>query len=282
MNRLTLAAASAAALITLAITPALAGPVEKHGDGFVSLAAGAGSAAFADDGTTFRGMSLEGAASAQYDVTALLGFQGDLIVRSQTYTDVIDLTEWSFDGALHSFTRDSQKYLLGGFVQVGRDGFLVNGERSTYEIGRTYAGIEGQVFLDKLTLYGQAGATQLAYPGLQETGWFANAEARYFLTPDFKLEAHVGGDRLSSTGQFLGETDTVRLGIGAEYRLPEAPFSLFAKYDYTHQMFGGTFGYNDNRVVAGIKFNIGGDTLLARDRSGASLKPIDSVQQYSD
>ena len=120
--------------------------------------------------------------------------------------------------------------------------------------------------------------------GLGTNGWFGSLEARYFLTPDLRIEAHVG---VSSYDLDFIETvtfTTVSAGIGAEYKLENLPVSLFASYDF----YSTSYDYNggpaptldEHRLMVGAKFAIGEDSLLERDRNGATLKPVEVPFQF--
>ena len=283
-----LLAASATAVITVAMAPAAmaASSTPPLTDGFVSVAAGG--AWFPDEtdsDNNEHGMSLEGAASGEYNFTSVLGFQGDLVVQSQHFEFDNDPSEdtstlRNADAALHVFYRDSSQFLYGGFVQFGTDTFSFDGSSFASTDDRYYAGAEAQYFLGDATLYGQAGAQQVTFDGQSAPGWFATFEARYFLQPDFKIEAHIGANDFSTGGGDLDvNVNSWNAGVGAEYKFANAPFSIFAKYDFTHEdssAFGSTDTFDDNRVLVGVKFNFGAETLEDRDRSGASLKPVSS------
>ncbi|RYE47454.1 MAG: hypothetical protein EOP24_11380 [Hyphomicrobiales bacterium] len=255
-------------------TPALADP-----SGFISLGAGPGSQFISNgsDEDSEEGYAIRGAASGVYNFTPTLGVQGDL---SFTYTSIDDdaFARREIDGALHGFYREPDNFLVGGFVQLGRDTYLFDGddEGST---DRAYIGGEAQVYLDNLTLYAQGGMQQFT-PDLSFaptfSGWFGQLEARYFLTPDFRIEAHVGANTLDFLGSYT--VTTVNLGIGAEYKLENLPVSLFAAYDYRNSTIDDpdapTFG--EHRLLVGAKFAIGEESLLGRDRNGASLSPVNT------
>ena len=249
-------------------------------DGFVSVAGG-GAVFDYEDGSsqTARGLSVEGMASGSYQFSTTLGFQGDAVFRSQGITfdgQTYGYTDRSFDGALHAFYRD-EAYLLGGFAQLGTDQITVDGSSLGASLDRAYAGAEGQAFLGNFTVYGQVAGERLTEGGMSvATGFLGNAEVRYFLTPNLKIEAHVGDEHLSVDSSSYS-IDIAKAGIGAEYRLDDKPFSLFAKYDFARETASGSSGsLTDNRLLVGVKFNFGTDTLFNRDRSGASLKPVES------
>ena len=62
-------------------------PVPSIADGFVSIAVGGKNMADSFDSDTVSGVSLEGAASGEYNFSANLGFQGDLVLKSQGFSD---------------------------------------------------------------------------------------------------------------------------------------------------------------------------------------------------
>jgi|GEM_PF-2951881 len=274
---LTASAAMAADLPQSAAAMAPAAPPSI--DGFVSIAGGG--AWFSEDpgSDTANGLSIEGAASAEYNVTTTLGFQGDVTYNQQDITFDGDGTARTraFDGAAHGFYRTSD-FLLGGIVQAGTTEFgeVVDGNFiDEAGLDRLYGGVEGQYFLGDLTIYGQAALSRVTFEDETANGALANLELRYFLTPNFKIEGHVSGSRLDSDGN---TTNTVGAGASAEYRFDNQPFSIFAKYDFTRDTEEGVTGSEDeNRVLVGLKFNLGTDTLKQRDRSGASLKPIEDT-----
>lgn len=285
--------ASAAALLFAASSTAFAGSVKapapipsattgRLADAFVGISLG--QARLEADGVPgyVSGLTVEGTGSGEYNITPSLGVQGDVVYRTQTWNSsttsspATELGLHDFEAALHGFTR-SEQYLLGVFGQYG-DGYLgVGGGLIGMDVTHVFGGVEGQVFLGKATLYAQAGAKRYNYGNqASSTGYFGTFEARYYLQPNFKVEAHIAYETLDNVVSTFGTVNTVNLGVGAEYRIADTPFSLFGKYDYAKNSLssGGTAW--DNRILAGVKFNFDPPTLLDRDRSGASLKPFES------
>lgn len=274
MKNQVIALGAALLLAAPCATPALADP-----SGFISIGAGPGSqfVSFDSDEDSEEGYAIRGAASGVYNFTPALGVQGDV---SFAYTSVDDdqFGRQEIDGALHGFYREPGNFLVGGFVQLGRDTYLFDGddEGST---DRAYVGGEAQVYLDNLTLYAQGGMQQFT-PDVDSaptfSGWFGQLEARYFLSPDFRIEAHVGANTLDFLGSYT--VTTLNLGIGAEYKLENLPVSLFAAYDFRNSSIDDpaapTFG--EHRLLVGAKFAIGEESLLDRDRNGASLSPVNT------
>lgn len=253
-------------------TPALADP-----SGFISIGAGPAGLAWLEgsDEDAISGYAVRGAASGVYNFTPSLGVQGDISFAYANYEDS-ELERQEIDGALHGFFREPDSFLVGGFVQLGRSNYFNDGDEDR-SFNRAYLGGEAQVYLDNLTLYGQAGMQQISadedfLPTL--TGWFGRLEARYFLTPDLRIEAHAGFDTQSFISAFTATT--LRVGIGAEYKLENQPISLFATYDFSTSSNDqiDDLSFNEHRVLVGAKFALGEETLLDRDRAGASLAPI--------
>lgn len=270
-----IAVAAAALALGAAVTPA-----QADADLFIVGLVGPGAIAISEPiGQDASTLTIQGLMSGAYNFTPELGVQGDILVTSLSADfDSYESDKTSLDGALHLFYRDPDRFLLGGFVQLGSDSY-------DYEMGynqratRAYLGLEGQVFVDSLTLYGQIGATSISYdePEVDGTGWFGTIEARYFLTPDFKIAASAGFVQYDLDLLGMDSTSTnVMVGASAEYKLPDLPISLLAKVDYvkaTTDQFDAVS--EQTRVMFGVKFAIGDDTLQDRDRNGASLKPVE-------
>ena len=260
-----------------------AGAALADPSGFISLGAGPLHAQFDFDPATFSqsGYGARGLASGVIEVTPVLGIQGDVLLGLDHFeSDFDEYDRSTMDVALHGFYRDPERFLAGTFVQLGRD--TVSHSFGDDTMDRVYFGGEAQVFVGDLTLYAQGGLQQFSFPDVpdfKQNGWFGTLEARYFLTPDLRIEAHAGLSKLSYDVGFDITATTVNLGIGAEYRLENLPVSLFASLDcfnLTYQPIGD-FSMDHQRLLVGVRFGIGEDTLKDLDRNGASLKPVDSV-----
>lgn len=256
------------ASVVLAGAAALAAPVvAADPDTFIGLAVGP----LERYETGFQTWS--GAAGIQYNFTPTLGAQGDLVFHHAAYPAISELYITDFDGTGHLFYR-GDRFLAGGFVQGGNTEFSSKGGPT--EFNRLIAGVEGQVYIDQLTLYGQVGVIRQIYPAILDysaLGYFATAEARYFITPNFKVEVHGGLSSMHSDAAAAPSASNFNLGFGAEYRLDNIPLSLFGTVD----RFQHTSTYSDvsTRVMVGLKGNFGTDSLLQRDRNGITLKPVD-------
>jgi len=190
-----------------------------------------------------------------------------------------DLSSRKVEAAIHAFYRNDQ-YLVGAFGQYGNDTYAfseVPGLAVT--IDHYYGGVEGEAFFGNATIYAQAGAQQFRAGAESVDGLFGTLEARYFLEPNFKIEAHIGADAIQDNFVIENETlTTIHAGAGAEYRLDNLPISFFAKYDFTSttSTLADSGSLNDNRFLVGAKFNFDAPTLMDRDRMGASLKPVET------
>jgi hypothetical protein len=277
MKRLYALLAASTAISALGISAAFADP-----SGFVSVGAGLDNLTygFEGDSESFDGTAVQVLASGVYMFTPTLGAQGDVILGWREH-DFLGATLDSshIDGALHGFYREPDQFLVGSFFQFGGDQASIEGFDS--ELSRRYAGAEGQIYLDNLTLYGQAGWQQMEQDlsgiSLKADGFFGSFEARYFLTPDLRIDGHVGVSTWEQSFPVDTKLTTVNLGIGAEYKLENLPISLFASYDHYTTDYDMDFGptVDRDRFLVGAKIAIGEDSLLDRDRNGASLKPVD-------
>ena len=284
--RLLATMAASAALSTLATSAALADP-----SGYIGLRGGLDNLewSFEGDSETAEGSALQFLASGVYMFTPVLGVQGDVRAAVRSYEQgpaTVDVE--SFDGAVHGFYREEDYFLVGGFFQFGSDKLTEDGLTGDIETSRRYAGAEAQLYLGNVTLYGQAGLQQsdieqsLLSVGM--SGWFGSVEARYFLTPDFRIDAHAGASAYDLDYIFTsGTVTTLNVGVGAEYKVENLPVSLFATYDLYSTTAEYDLGPDDSptldehRFLVGVKFAIGEDSLLDRDRSGASLKPVEGT-----
>lgn len=262
--------------LTLATSTAFADP-----DGFVAGSIGANT--FDYNGSDNQGSTLADVrASATGYLTPTLSAQGDVVLQYQRIADEFNVANlYNLNGALHLNYREAEQFLVGGFAQV-------SGQVESYDSGyvsslsRFFAGLEGQLYLDDLTLYGQVGATRFSYlSDYSYSGLFATVELRYFLTPDLKVDAHGIVVKMNHD-QYDFPTNTYGIGIGAEYRLPDSPLSLYGALDHFSNDFGNENTYSDTRVTVGIKFNFGSDTLKDQDRNGTTLKPVTDMPFYGN
>lgn len=275
-----LALVGSAVVFALVALPgaASAGPLGTN-DGFVYAAGTTAWVGF--DGTapygTPHGLTLEGQATGQWDLGSGFGVQADLLGASRNYEydgSSLDTLDRSVDLAVHGFMREQGQYLAGGFLQAGIDAFDDNAQPRTNTLTRLYGGLEGQLLFGDMTLYAQAGFQKRSGSNLDGTGWLGNAEAGYFLSPNWKIEAHGGYNRLNADAG--GGTTVWKAGAGVEYKLDGEALSVFAKYDYIDEASdGAAYSTHSNRILVGLRLNFDAPgTLRQRDEGGASLSPV--------
>ena len=102
--------------------------------------------------------------------------------------------------------------------------------------------------------------------------WGVEGHARYFFQDNLSLEGSVG---FGSVDFNPGNDDAWEAGLNAEYQFASAPVSIFGGVNYLH--LDSSPDFHSTAAQVGVRWNFGGQTLKDRDRSGASLKGIDSA-----
>lgn len=172
----------------------------------------------------------------------------------------------SFNGVGHLFTRNAS-YGFGGFAGV------VDYDGATFAAG----GIEGVKYFDQITVAGGAGYGQIDVDGFGEADVLgANAEARYFVTDNFRLNGGLG---LSQIELDDADLDVFSASVGGEYQFASLPLSAFAKYEYNDlgEINDGFDSYDisANVISVGLRFTFGG-SLRERDRSGPAFTGLNA------
>ena len=195
----------------------------------------------------------------------------------------------------HANLRDAQRGLIGvfgGIGDVGGNGTTRGFFGSASGVRHAVGGAEGQIYWNALTLYAQGGYDQSLDFGNTSFvndahAWFFRGTARYFFMPNFMIEgtgqyskgalghSTFGGPPISDTN-----FDMWRASIKAEWRPDALPFSVFAKYEHNQTNYDANNSVffltpaervSENRVMAGLRLYLGQNTLLANDRTGATL-----------
>lgn len=202
------------------------GPAVSSPNGKLDLAIGAGSE---DESGLFKfGGSLS------------LPFGDDF--GAQVDVSIQGLDDPAVSAALHLFTRDPSSHLIG--VTAG----VVHTDAATMGA----IGVEGELYLDRISLEGWVGYAGLDYSdsvAVDKNGLFALADIAFYPTDDLRLSLGVAS---------VLEYESVSLG--AEYQLPDMPLSLTADVRLGED--GAT------RAMAGLRFYIGqdGKSLIDRHR----------------
>jgi hypothetical protein len=200
-------------------------PAVSAVNGKIELGAGASS----KTGGTYR---IGGSVAAP--LGDAFGIQGDLSVQN--------LGALSGAGAIHLFTRDPSSYLLGVTAGVVRSGTAT----------LSAVGVEGELYLDRVSIEAWAGVANLDYDALaavDKSGLFALADIGFYPSDDLRLS--LGGSSVLSY-------EAVNLGLEYQVMSFETPFSLTAD---------AQFGEDGNiTAMAGLKVYFGGSEKSLIDR----------------
>jgi hypothetical protein len=229
----------------------------------------------------FNGWTLGGAGRANYWISREVSVQVDAQAEGTSY-DGSNIGGGHF--STHSYLvgghwswRSPQQYLFGLFAAAGDAG--PSGVSSRHGL----VGGEAQWYWGQFTLYAQGGYdTTLGTIGLGTdsiNAWFVRGTGRYFVNPNFLVEGTVmyaNGHINLDPGFPSGGFQTWSWQAKAEWRFPAAPFSVFAKYQGSENMYGSfselaSAKVTDNRVLLGLKLHMGDRTLQQTDRAGATL-----------
>ncbi|UPT62017.1 MAG: hypothetical protein M0D54_16775 [Hyphomonadaceae bacterium JAD_PAG50586_4] len=196
-----------------------------------------------DAGDDFDSYGVEGA-------VAFAG-SGSIVFEVDAALSDSDDTDMGYGLVGHVYSRNDS-HLIGGFVGVaGSD------DSETWTVG-----VEAAKYYTDWTL---AGA--VAYGNNDDfgsDGWGANAEARYFINDNFRLNGNIGFATIDYDS--FGEDDAFSYGLGGEYQFAALPVSVAAAWN--HVEFDEVSTEADTLSLA-VRYNWGG-TLRDRDRNGAS------------
>jgi hypothetical protein len=234
--------------------------------------------------------------SAAYQDPSKFGLQFDGVYSSQDYKT---FSTASTDLAAHAFYR-TDSYLIGAFGQYennsshfkvdGSGGAILDGFAKAFNPNASFVGAEAQAYFGDITLYGQLAqknfhdVNDISSTKIVDDGYVANIKGRYFVNDNWKVDAAFayGKDNLK-TGGFngsYGSVDQKNYSLSTEYRLPQYPLSVYAQYQRTDISLGPV-SMDSDQLLAGLKLNLGKDTLKSRDRTGASLDPIAQTSSMS-
>jgi hypothetical protein len=244
-----------------------------------------------DDPFRLNGWALGGAGRGNYWITRNVSVQVDAQAEGTSYDNPFGgrFSNHSYLIGGHWSWRNPQQYLFGLFAAAGDAGggaFSVTGSQRHALIGG-----EAQWYWSQFTLYAQVGYdSTLGNIGFGDTdnihAWFIRGTGRYFVNPNFLIEGTVmyaNGDIDYNFGLPSLGFQTWTWLAKAEWRLPTAPFSVFAKYQGSETRvdlvsYSAAFDkLTDHRVLFGLKLHLGDRTLQQTDRTGATLDIIDPL-----
>lgn len=261
-----------------------------------------------EDSFKFTDSSYNVRGSIAYQDPSHLGVQFDALY-SQDNMKYAKLS--TIDLAAHAFYRND-KFLLGLFGQY-KQPKLRNEDYSADIYGQFFSpdqvffGGEAQGYFGNLTITGQLARQEFINQSQSSSidvsgnvvdvfkyGNVATLKANYFINNNWKATAGFTYNNIEMNGLLYEasatESRSRKFSLGTEYRLSNYPISFYG--DYTYNKFNyevpnadGIEGINSrmntNALLVGIKYNFGTDSLKARDRSGASLDPINN-KGFSD
>jgi hypothetical protein len=145
----------------------------------------------------------------------------------------------------HWSWRNPQQYLfglLGGIGDAGSTlGFAFSSQR------HALIGAEAQWYWQQFTLYVQGGYDTTFGRAIESNAdinaWFIRGTGRYFINPNFLIEgtvAYANGNFDFGFGNPSTDFQTWTWGVKGEWRLPTAPFSVFAKYQGSETKYGNS------------------------------------------
>lgn len=262
---------NAALFVTLltAISNASASDQSAGGlDGFVSGAVGQSKSS----GTVNPESSIRDiAASVAYTDTSKWGGQLDYVDFQQGFKGAYPKSS-ATDIAGHLYFRDSE-WLLGGFVQK-RKFTLSNNNSETYE---RFQGIEGQLYRENTTLYGQLGNEKWSILGSDINGHFVAAKLTYFLNDNLNVSGGIDLVRENQNGYTYNQNN---YKIDVEGRMTNSPLGFFAGYMHIDEKDNFSWNVSTNMFMVGAKLNFGKSTLRSSGREGASLMPAPRVMLF--
>lgn len=214
-----------------------------------------------------------------------LSIQSD--VKYEYNSDALDNTDasdvvrnrYSFQGAVHLSWRDPSSGLFGIFGGVGSTNF--GGDEGHVQTNARFVGGEAQMYVDNVTLYGQAGYVNFSDqdfengPGNLDEGFFARGVVRWFMTPDSRIQLEAQYINADYRAGFFGDVDSFSVGARYDFTLAGLPIigdtPIYVGYRGTFRdncFFGSD--YDSHTIMIGTSYSFAGD-LLTVDRQGATL-----------
>lgn len=194
----------------------------------------------------------------------------------------------SFSGGVHVAYRDPEKFALGVFGAAQKAGYHTEfGDGFAPGIG--LVGVEGQAYVDDLTIYLQAGVAQGDRVDIGGGAFyrdygqfkFVRGVLRYFLNDNLKLSAEASYAEgeigyYAFQGDYVGTEVPVSIAtikLGVDWRPDGSDASFFAAYEASlnsQSISGVDRSSIDHRLLAGLKIDFAAETLKARDREGVT------------
>lgn len=207
-------------------------------------------------GAAYSNVDIDGADNADaYGVEGAVAFagSGSIVFEVDAGLSDSDDSDTGYGLTGHVYARNDD-HLFGGFV-----GIAGSDDTETWT-----AGLEASKFFTNWTL---AGAVAYANnDDFNVDGWGVNAQARYFVHDNFRLQGNITWATIDSGGG--SDDDAMGYGVGAEYQFAALPISVGASWNTVD-----SDGPDTDVIGLTVRYNWGG-TLRDRDRNGASQADI--------
>jgi hypothetical protein len=209
---------------------------------------------------------------------------GDLEYTSNSFDDdgSDDTFQHSFQFGTHFSARDPSRGLIGIFGAAG----LGTGDDSDNDSKKFFVAVggEAQSYFGDKTLYLQGGFIDSRDDGGSENdalnnAFFVRGVARWFLTPDSRLQAevsYVDGDRDNDDGDDNEGETIIEWGGRYDWVLPGLPLigdtPIYVGYRGAYFENGDDLAeYTEHTVMVGTVYHFGGSSRQEFDRTGATL-----------
>ena len=190
-------------------------------------------------------------------------FQGDAMID---HNEMDGGSVTGLSGFGHVYWRDPNSHAIG--IVGGITELIVSADGGDTEDAQLFSiGPEAQVYLDNITVYGQASYTLAEADGNSMDIFNLRGVGRYFFNPNLRLDGEVGFSWVD------GDGDSVDIWSGATqltYRLANSPVALFGRYNIDNLSSGGDDLWV-HTFMAGFRTTFGAKTLLEEDRYGATM-----------
>lgn len=219
------------------------------------------SPAWADSG--YLGASVT---HVEADVGALSG-DGEMIGIDGTGAFLLrDRLTFQLDAALTDSDNFDDSQAIGMHLTTGEEDYRVGGFVGFADLGDSdlfAVGAEGATYFGRFTVSGT-----LAYfdsDDLAGDGFGGGVAGRYFVNRNLRFDAGLNVVNLNSDLP-AGDLDAVTFGLGGEFRFPENPLSVFARYAHVEV---DDIDADSDAFTFGLRYNFDA-SLVQRDEDRAS------------
>ncbi|MEM9734149.1 MAG: hypothetical protein AAF903_11805 [Pseudomonadota bacterium] len=200
--------------------------------------------------------------------THSVNFAKDLNVQVDVAYRKIDgccADDSTFSGTFHLFKRDPKRFAIGAW------GHMAQNEDA---IGKTNdllaGGLEAAAFMGEISILGHIGIGVNETDTTEQDVTIGGLEGRYYATDNIRFDAKLNMDHTQLSK--LAEHTSTHFALQANWRMDQAPVSLFAGYRYEREFLdieGANLDPSEADVLyVGARFHWGSDTLKQEERHG--------------